>query len=94
MTAPYTEGSILQFTPATDTAYARFETKSGESWTELILGWAVYVRWVRDNEDEPAVGDMETGIIPVLLDMDGYPATLREYLLDRDAEFRGVMRRV
>lgn len=93
MSVPYTEGSILQFTPVTESTLARFKDKDGESWTEVVIGWAIRVRWVREDDDT-SEQDMETGLTPVILDSDGWPYTVQDYLLDRDVVYTGIIRRV
>lgn len=102
MSTRYTVGSILQFSPAPDGMHARFAPKDGAGadgreawWSHPIVGWAVYVRWVREDADEVSDEDMETAMTPVILDDEGYPRTVPDYFLDYpDAVYKGVLRNV
>ena len=66
-------GSVLQIMPATGTITF---TSDGETWTSPLIGYAVVVRWVADDNSE-----YETDVVPLFLE-GGIPANtsdLRHY---------------
>lgn len=71
-----TEGTILNLTPAAGTV--EFTTK-GESWTLPLIGWAVVVTYLGD-EEEGAGLEYETSVHPVILAEDQYPETVPTFL--------------
>lgn len=73
-----TVGSPLTFTPTTGTV--TFTSKTGETWTEQLIGWSVTVTYA--NQDE---GEIETHIEPVVLDGLS-PSTETQYRQARDGD--------
>jgi hypothetical protein len=69
-----TVGTVLQIMPTT--GHVDFTAKDGETWSLPLIGWALCVRYV--DEDEKVY---ETEVEPLLL-LDEQPTTLHWYRLD------------
>lgn len=90
----YTEGSILQYTPQTDTWLVEFKTDD-QTWEVPVIGWAVVVVFTDWDEHGNELDEMQTHIEPVLLDeIDATPALLREYLDNRTKGIKHTLRRI
>lgn len=69
-----TENSIISFTP--DAGWEATFTTETETWTEPVIGWAVVLDLIVKG------GREETGLEPVLLVENRFPATLYWHLQD------------
>lgn len=85
-----TTNSILSFTPDPTGWTCEFTAHpTGETWTELVIGWAASVTWNDWQKDSPQgledpTGDQHETEVAAILLSEGMPIHLRWYLADRD----------